>query len=62
LTRETGNSVGVRAFIPNERMAWFYHHNQSAQGMGGSGREMSVLITYSMQLAKAGSNATLPQQ
>jgi hypothetical protein len=43
-------------------MAWFYHHNQSAQGMGGSGREMSVLITYSMQLAKAGSNATLPQQ
>jgi hypothetical protein len=30
--------------------------------MGGRGREISVLATRSLQFAKAGSAATLPQQ
>jgi hypothetical protein len=35
---------------------------QRALGMGGRGREISVLATRSLQFAKAGSASTLPQQ
>jgi hypothetical protein len=34
----------------------------SALGVGGCGREVFVLATCSLQFAKAGSTATLPQQ
>jgi hypothetical protein len=35
---------------------------QSALGVGGCGREILVLATCSLQFAKAGSAAMLPQQ
>ena len=35
---------------------------QSALSVGGRGREVCVLLTCSLQSAKAGSDATLPQQ
>jgi hypothetical protein len=35
---------------------------QSALGVGGCGREVFVLAICSLQFAKAGSAATLPQQ
>jgi hypothetical protein len=35
---------------------------QSALKMGGCGREIFVLTTSPLQVAKAGSAATLPQQ
>jgi hypothetical protein len=69
LAREIGNSGGARAPIPNGRLKWFYPPTsravsvvQSALGLGGCGREISVLATCSLQFAKVGSAATLSQQ
>jgi hypothetical protein len=68
LARETGNSGGVRACIPNGKAKWFYHSYlssfgtvQSTLGVGGCGREIFASATCHLQFAKA-SAATLSQQ
>jgi hypothetical protein len=68
LARETENSGGARACIPNGKIKWLYHSNlssfgtvQSTLGVGGRGREIFASATCQLQFAKA-SAATLPQQ
>jgi hypothetical protein len=56
LARETGNSGGARACIPNGKVKWFYHSNLSSFGtvqstlvVGGRGRKIFASATCSLQ-------------
>jgi hypothetical protein len=68
LARETGNSGGARAFIPNGSFKWFYHSDlssfgtvQSTLGVFVYGHEIFASATCQLQFAKA-SAATLPRR
>jgi len=69
LAREMGNAGRSRVCIPNKnkRTEWPATQTsqvvgavQSALGVSWRGREIFVLDTFPLQLAKAGSAATLP--
>jgi hypothetical protein len=56
LARETVNSGGARACIPNGKVKWFYHSNLSSFGtvqstlvVGGRGRKIFASATCSLQ-------------
>jgi hypothetical protein len=68
LARETKNSGGARAFIPNGKLSYIttpisraLGNVQSTLGVFGCGREIFASATCSLQFAKA-SAATLSQQ